>query len=87
MEKLIPNWAVSNKEGCSCKDHAKKWDKMGIEECEAKSEKLVSHLVSQSDRLIPAFKAVPAIMKNAIARGMVAKAIKRAKASRDANTQ
>ncbi len=80
LSKLIPDWAVQFKDGCGCKDVAKKMDDRGVDLCELNRGQIVAHLLSQSDRLIPAFKLVPDALKKVAAERMLNKAIKNAKA-------
>ena len=83
LSKIIPRWAVNNKKGCSCKDWAKKMDKWGIEGCEARRGPIVQHLVNQSDKLIPAFRAasglLPVALKRKAAEKLLNLAIKNAR--------
>lgn len=80
LSKLIPNWAVQFKDGCGCKDMAKKMDRLGPDGCEERANEIVAHLMSQSDRLIPAFKLVPDTLKRVAAERMLRKAIEAARA-------
>ena len=79
LAKLIPDWAVQFKSGYGCKDMQVKMDRWGIAGCEAHRYEIVAHLLSQSDMLIPALKAVPIGMKKAVAERLLNKAIKRAR--------
>lgn len=79
MAGLIPKWAVQFEGGCGCRDMAAKMDKWGAEGCEDRREQIVAHLLSQSDRLIPAFKLVPSAMKKIVAERLLNKAIQRAR--------
>jgi hypothetical protein len=79
LSKLIPDWAVKMNTGCGCKNVAKKWDQYGIDWCERNRTKLVAHLMSQSEHLIPAFKLVPDAMKKVAAERLLNKAIKNAR--------
>lgn len=79
LAAMIPDWAVQFKGGCGCKDVAKKMDQWGVEGCEERREQIVAHLLSQSDRLIPAFKLVPSSMKKVVAERMLNKAIRKAR--------
>jgi hypothetical protein len=79
LAKLIPDWAFQFKSGCGCKDMAKKMDRWGINGCEARRSEIVAHLLSQSDMLVPALKAVPIGMKKVVAERLLNKAIQRAR--------
>ena len=80
LAKLIPDWAVQFKGGCGCKDMQKKMDRWGVVGCRARTNEIVAHLLSQSDRLIPAFKIVPRHLKRIAAIRMLNKAIKNSEA-------
>ncbi len=80
LAKLIPEWAVQFGEGCGCKDMEKRMNKWGVEGCTRHKNAIISHLLSQSDRLIPAFKLVPAPMKKVAAGRLLRKAILNAQA-------
>ncbi len=83
LSKLIPAWAVSMKDGCGCRDMAKKMDRWGVDGCERRRARIVSHLTQQTDKLIPAFRAasglLPASIKMKVASILLDKAIKNAK--------
>ena len=79
VSKLIPNWAVQFKGKCGCKDMARKMDSWGPDGCEKRRDKIVAHLLSQSDHLIPAFKFVPEPAKRVLAIKMLALAIRNAR--------
>jgi len=71
----IPDWAVATKEGCKCRDYECKMNRWGPDKCEAQIDIIVNHLVQQSDRLIPMFKALPKPARKMLARVMVLQAI------------
>ncbi len=83
LSKLIPDWAVQFKGGCGCNDMAKKMDDRGIDWCELNRASVIAHLMSQSDKLIPAFRIasglVPEAVKRAIATKLLNKAMRNAK--------
>jgi hypothetical protein len=77
LAKLIPNWAVSFKEGCGCQDYEKQMNSYGIQGCKTTHyDEIIEHLVGQSDKLIPLFRAVPKAARKAIAKQLLNKAIK-----------
>ena len=78
LARLIPGWAVQFKKGCGCKDMAKKMDAWGKAGCERHRSYIVSHLVGQSDMLIPVFKVVPKNLRKVAAERLLSAAIKRA---------
>jgi len=75
LESLIPKWAVQFKTGCKCKDFRDKMDKWQTAGCEARRDTIVSHLMSQSDLLIPVFRGIPTALRKAAATRLVNKAI------------
>ena len=79
LSKMIPDWAVEDKKGCSCKSMAAKWDKYGIAWCERNANLIVGHLLGESGRLIPFLRAVPEPIKRAATLRMLGKAIRNAK--------
>ena len=81
LSKLIPDWAVQFKGGCGCKDMAKKMDKWGPDGCEEKEDLIVKHLMTQSDKLIPAFRMIPGPMRKLTATHLLKYAIKKARSS------
>ena len=80
MAAKIPDWAVKAKEGCGCKDYECKMNAWGVEECEARMNLIVAHLVGQSDMLIPMFKALPTAARRIMAKALVVSAINEEKA-------
>ena len=62
LSKMIPDWAVQFKGKCGCKDMQKKMDRWGVDGCEARRAMIVTHLMGQSDFLIPVFKLIPETM-------------------------
>ena len=77
MASLIPDWAVSLKGGCSCKDWEKKMNKWGVESCNTDNRvAIVQHLMSQQEHLIPPLKALPAFAKRMAANKLLDKAVK-----------
>lgn len=59
LASLIPDWAVSIKEGCDCKDFAEKMDAWGVDGCEQRRDQIVRHLTGQSEMLIPPLRVLP----------------------------
>jgi len=57
-----------------------KLDDYGVAWCERNTDRIVQHLVDQSEHLIPIFRTVPKAGRKAIAKRLVAKAIENAKA-------
>lgn len=78
LSKLIPRWAYGT--GCQCQKKASQLNAAGIDWCEQNTDEIVQYLVNQSEHLIPAFRIVPASGRHAIAKRLVKKAIKNAKA-------
>lgn len=77
LASLIPDWAVSIKGGCSCKDWEKKMNKWGVKSCDTDNRvAIVEHLISQQEHLIPPLKALPAFAKRMAANKLLDKAIK-----------
>ena len=79
LESLIPDWAVQFKSGCSCKDMKIKCDRWGTKGCEVRKDQIVSHLMEQSDRLIPVFRNTPTALRRVAALTLFKKAIKLSK--------
>lgn len=79
LAKLIPDWAIQFKDGCGCKDMQIKMDRWGIAGCEAHRYEIVTHLLSQSDMLVPVLRAVPIGMRKVAAERLLNKAIKNAR--------
>lgn len=79
LGRLIPDWAVKQKKGCGCSDMAKKMDKWGPDTCEKNINKIVTHLLSQSKRLIPALAKTPKPLQRAAALRMIKIAIHRSR--------
>ena len=59
LASLIPDWAVSDNKGCSCKSWSKKMDMWGVSGCEANREAILNHLVGQKKRLAGPLRLVP----------------------------
>lgn len=78
LASLIPDWAVSIKGGCSCKDWEKKMNRWGVAGCETHREQIVSHLMSQEEHLIPPLRALPVFAKRMGANKLLDKAVKMA---------
>ena len=76
LANMIPDWAVQFKDGCGCKDMQKKMDKWGVEGCQQRFDLIVKHLMTQSDKLIPAFTIVPAPARKVVATQMLKYAIR-----------
>jgi hypothetical protein len=77
LASLIPDWAVSFKGKCSCKDWEKKMNGWGPDLCDVKErEAIVGHLVSQSEHLIPTLASLPLWARRLGANKMLDKAIK-----------
>jgi len=87
LSKLIPAWAVSMKEGCGCKDMAKKMDRWGVDGCERRRASIVRHLTGQTEKLIPAFRVAAGVLPKAIkeraAGKLLDKAIENAKIEKE----
>ena len=79
LSKLIPKWATQFNGECKCKDVADKMDRRGIDWCEINSASIVTHLMKQSEHLIPAFRLVPAPVRKIVAEKLLRKAIANAK--------
>lgn len=79
LAKIIPEWAVKSREGCGCSDWTLKMDKWGVEGCERHRRSILSHLVLQSDKLIPLLAVMPEKLRMAGARGLLNMAIRNAK--------
>ncbi len=75
ISKLIPEWAIKQGSGCSCKSVSAKWDKYGIAWCERNRERIVDHLMGQSQHLIAVLKMVPKAMQRVTVGMAVDKAI------------
>lgn len=58
---------------------AKKMDQWGVRGCEARRGQIVTHLMSQSDMLIPALRMAPVALRKVIAERLLNKAIKNAR--------
>lgn len=77
LASLIPDWAVSFKGQCGCKDWAKKMDNWGPDTCDIeKREQIVNHLMSQDEKLIAPLRAIPVFAKRIAANKLLDKAIK-----------
>lgn len=77
LASLIPEWAVSFKGQCGCKDWAKKMDGWGPDACGGeKRESIVKHLMSQDEHLVAPLRALPAFAKRIAANKLLDKAIK-----------
>lgn len=78
LASLIPAWAVQNKSGCGCKDMQDRMDRFGTDRCRTSNEyeKIVQHLVQQSDKLIPMLRGIPASLRERGARRLLDKALK-----------
>ena len=79
LSKLIPEWAVNNSRECKCRDMAAKMDRWGPYGCYSRRESIITHLMKQSDLLIPAFRFVPDVAKRAIAGRLLNTAIRNAR--------
>lgn len=76
LSRIIPKWAVDVGKGCSCRDYALKMDRWGPDRCDTEyREKIVGHLLNQSDLLVPMFRAVPKKLKRFIAHQLLNRAI------------
>jgi len=78
LSNLIPDWAIQFKEGCGCKDFAKKMDRWGVAGCIERSDQIVAHLLSQEEHLLPMLRMVPAAMKRMAAKRLLNRAISNA---------
>jgi hypothetical protein len=76
LANTIPDWAVQFKKGCGCKDMQKKMDRWGVEGCQKNFDFIVTHLMSQSDKLIPGFRLVPAPARKVVATHLLKHAIR-----------
>lgn len=79
LAKLIPDWAVKDGKGCSCKSMAAKMDKMGPDWCLENIHGLIAHVLSQEDHLVPTLKILPAAAKRVGAALLLKRAIYKAK--------
>ena len=79
LAAIIPDWAVQFKGGCGCKDMEKKMNHWGVKGCEARRDEIETHLMSQSDKLIPVLRGLPDALKRAVATRLLNKAIRNAK--------
>jgi hypothetical protein len=78
LASLIPDWAVSIKGGCSCKDWEKKMNKWGPDACgTTQREGIVNHLMAQDEQLIPPLRALPAFAKRLAANKLLDAAIRK----------
>lgn len=78
LAALIPDWAVSMKGGCGCKDWENKMNKWGPDVCgTTQRENIVNHLMAQDEQLIPPLRTLPAFAKRLAANKMLDVAIKR----------
>ena len=77
LASLIPEWAVSFKGKCSCKDWEKKMNGWGPDLCDGeKREQIVNHLMSQDENLVAPLRAIPVFAKRIAANRMLDRAIK-----------
>lgn len=70
-------WYVPKPSGCNCSSWASWLDSLSPEECEAKFDFIVNHLVSQSSKTI--MSVAPEGMRRSAAEKIVRKAIDKAK--------
>ena len=75
LAKLIPDWAVADKEGCYCKEWQRKMDRWGVKGCQVRRNEIVAHLLSSSSSLIPALSILPDAMKRIGANRLLSRAI------------
>lgn len=75
LASLIPDWIVSTKKSCSCKDYERKMNRWGTDGCIARENQIIGHLLKQDDKLIPMFRGIPMSLKKITAKKLLAKAI------------
>lgn len=75
LASLIPDWAVSNNDGCKCQDFSRKMDKWGTARCEERASHIVEHLMSQRQFLQPVLSHLPGTMLRYGAYRLVRRAI------------
>ena len=75
LAEIIPDWAVSVKEGCGCKDYECIMNSWGPEKCRQQTTLIVTHLMTQSAMLIPMFQTLPPVAKKLMAKALVNRAI------------
>lgn len=79
LSSLIPDWAVSDTKGCSCKSWSKKMDMWGVSGCEANREAILNHLVGQKKLLAGPLQLIPDAAARIGAAKLLDKAIEIAK--------
>lgn len=75
LAKIIPTWAMQFTKGCGCRDFERKMNAWGIAGCEENADDIVEHLIGQSDKLIPVFRAIPETGRRLIAKNLLRRAI------------
>ena len=75
LAKLIPTWATQFTKGCGCRDFERKMNAWGIVGCKQNEDEIVQHLIGQSDKLLPMFRAIPETGRRLIARNLLRRAI------------
>ena len=75
---LIPEWAVNDTKGCSCKSWEKKMNKHGIGWCKANRDAIVEHLVASKKYLSGPMKSAPDFIARAGSKVLLSTAIKMA---------
>jgi len=83
LESLIPKWAIQFDTKCKCKDMKEKLDAWGTAGAELRKDQVISHLMEQSDLLIPIFRGIPAMLRRSAASRLVEKAIEMSRKSTD----
>ena len=78
LASLIPDWAVNDTKGCSCKSMQKQMDKLGVQWVNANREMLINHLVGQKKYLTGPLRLVPDAVARLGAEKLPDKAIKMA---------
>lgn len=75
LASLIPDWIVSTKKSCSCKDYERKMNRWGTDGCEQRIESICEYLANQDENLISVLRNIPRGIKLKTAKTLVQKAI------------
>jgi len=78
LASLIPDWATSDRSGCSCKSYAARMDQLGVQWCNANYDMIVEHLVQQKKYLKAPLNMTPDAACRIGARRLLDKAIEMA---------
>lgn len=78
LASLIPDWATSDRSGCSCKSYAARMDQLGVQWCNSNYDMLVEHLVQQKKYLKAPLNMTPDAACRIGARRLLDKAIEMA---------